>query len=107
MLPAEILEVFFYLGHLLLHIPVGDNHLRALDESLLVVDSIQQNGEIGLHGDEIETLLPVGIRRTSALGSDAELELVHLLRLGCKIVGHAGVLRAPYGNAAPLPENGT
>ena len=104
-LAFEVLEVEFDVAHLLVYIAVRDYHLGALDETTLVVDAEEEDRDARFLCDEVKTLLPVGVERASAFRSDAESEVLALLRLGSEVVGHAGVLAAPYGNAPHLAED--
>ena len=103
----EILEVKFDVAHLLLYISVGDDGMYALDELLLIIQCIEQDGYLCLEGDVVETHFPVGIGRAGSFGRNAQLEVFGLHGFGSQMVSHAGVLGTPYGNAAQLLEQRT
>lgn len=101
----EVLEVKLDFSHILLHIARRLDDLGTLDEFLLIVQGIEMDRDASLEGYKIKALLPVGVERACALGRNAEPEGIALLRLGSQVVGHAGVLAAPYRYAAHLAED--
>ena len=67
----EILEIQFYFAHVFLHVARRDDGLGALDMLPLVVKAIEQDGDAGLLGNEIEAFLPFLHPGARALGRDA------------------------------------
>lgn len=103
----EVLEILLDFMHLSLNITIGDDGLGALDESLLIVDTVEQDRESGLLGDEVEAFLPVRICRTGTFRSNAQLEDRQLAGGLCQVIGHAGAFGTPDGNASHTSEDGT
>ena len=103
----EVFEIELDGFHVFLHVARRDDLLRTSDELSLIVDAVEQDGYSSLEGNEIESLLPVGVERSCAFWSDAEYKVLALGGLLCQVVGHAGVLAAPYGDAAHVAEDRT
>ena len=80
--------------------------MGTLDKFPFVVAAIQQDGYARLDGYEVESFLPFRVQRPGTLGRDAELEGFSFLGLLGEDVGHAAMLRTPYGNATHSLEDG-
>lgn len=104
MIALEALEVLLYLDDLRVIVARGDYLLGALNESALVVESVEQYGQFALEGNVVEAPFPVGLSAACAFGSNAEVEV---LRLACLLgddVRDAAVLFAINGDAPHAAE---
>lgn len=100
MFPLEVSVISFDISHVGIHVARGNKRLGASDKFLLIVHTIEQDGNARLEGDEVETLFPIRIQRTGAFWGDAQHASLFLLQVVSQVVGHAAVSVPPYGNAA-------
>ena len=105
MLAFEVLEIKFDFSHLAVNVTIGNDGLGALDIALLIVYSIEQDGQLSLLSDVVEALFPLRVERASAFRGDTQVEFIYAFGSLSQIIRHAGVLRAEYGDAAHLTED--
>ena len=103
--PGEGFEVAFDFPEIVFHVSGGDDLSGAFNPFTLIIQSVEQNGNLGLLSNKIEALFPVGIERTGSLGCHAEMKLGGFAGLVGQEVGHARLSAAPYGNAAEASED--
>lgn len=104
LLALEILVVGLYQFHISLNIACRHNHVLALYEFALEVESVQQYWDVGLQCYEVETLLPFGIERTGSLRSDTQAEVGSVACSLGKSVGHTCMLATIDGYSAYATE---
>ena len=107
LLSLEVFEVQLDFSHIGIQVARWYNLLGARNEPFLIVCAIEQDWNSCLEGNEVESLLPVGVERTGSLGCDAETEVVSLAGFLSQVVGHAGVLASPYRYSSHLAEDGS
>lgn len=60
MFPLEVSVISFDISHVGIHVARGNKRLGASDKFLLIVHTIEQDGNARLEGDEVETLFQSG-----------------------------------------------
>jgi len=68
MLAFEVLEIKFDFSHLAVNVTIGNDGLGALDIALLIVYSIEQDGQLSLLSDVVESFFPLRVPRVCLQG---------------------------------------